>query len=168
MSAQPQVLKNCNAFIDGVGYAGHVIELEPPKMTIKEEEHRAGGMDVPVGQDMGMEKLEAKAVISKSEKALQGLFGKPGVTVIFRGAYVEQGGKVVAAVHTCTGKMISNESGAWKPGEKDSGNITAMFSLEAYKYEIDGQVIYDIDALNMKRVIDGEDQLEAQRAAIGL
>ena len=44
----PRVLKNMNLFVDGRGYAGRVDEIELPKLTLKTEEHRAGGMDVPV------------------------------------------------------------------------------------------------------------------------
>lgn len=41
-------------------------------------------------------------------------------------------------------------------------------ALTYYKLEIDGRVIYEIDALGMKRVINGVDQLAAQRTALGL
>lgn len=37
-----------------------------------------------------------------------------------------------------------------------------------YKLEVDGRPVYEIDALGMKRVINGVDQLAAQRAALGL
>jgi len=47
----PKILKNFNVFVDGRGYAGKIDEITLPKLTIKTEEYRAGGM--------GMEKLEA-------------------------------------------------------------------------------------------------------------
>ena len=37
-----------------------------------------------------------------------------------------------------------------------------------FSVEVDGQVIYEIDALGMKRVINGVDQLVDQRRALGL
>ncbi|EGH24729.1 major tail tube protein, partial [Pseudomonas amygdali pv. mori str. 301020] len=37
-----------------------------------------------------------------------------------------------------------------------------------YKLEVDGRVVYEIDALGMKRVINGVDQLAAERSALGL
>ena len=55
----PRVLKNMNLFVDGRGYAGRVDEIELPKLTLKTEEHRAGGMDVPVLIDLGMDKMES-------------------------------------------------------------------------------------------------------------
>ena len=44
----PRVLKGFNLFVDGRGYAGKVEELELPKLTIKTEEFRSGGMVAPV------------------------------------------------------------------------------------------------------------------------
>ena len=49
----PRVLRGFDVFVDGRGYAGKVEELELPKLSIKTEEFRAGGMDVPVELDMG-------------------------------------------------------------------------------------------------------------------
>ena len=47
----PRVLKNMNLFVDGRGYAGRIDEIQLPKLTLKTEEHRAGGMDLPVEID---------------------------------------------------------------------------------------------------------------------
>ncbi len=55
----PKILRNFNVFVDGRGYAGKIEEITLPKLTIKTEEYRAGGMDIPISIDMGMEKLEA-------------------------------------------------------------------------------------------------------------
>lgn len=41
-------------------------------------------------------------------------------------------------------------------------------SLTYYKLEIDGRLLYEIDPLGMKRVVNGVDQLAAQRTALGL
>lgn len=37
-----------------------------------------------------------------------------------------------------------------------------------YKLEIDGRVMFEIDPVNCVRVIDGVDQLAAERAALGI
>ncbi|WP_183142474.1 phage major tail tube protein, partial [Pseudomonas coronafaciens] len=50
----PETLSNLNLFVDGVSFQGDVPSLTLPKLTIKTEEHRAGGMDAPVELDMGM------------------------------------------------------------------------------------------------------------------
>lgn len=46
-----KVLKNFSLFVDGRGYAGKAEEVTPPKLTIKTEEFRGGGMDAPIDID---------------------------------------------------------------------------------------------------------------------
>ena len=75
MSAVSDILKNFNLFVDGVGCAGVIDELQIPKLTIVEDDHRAGGMDAPIGIDMGMEKLEASFTLSGSNKNALRKFG---------------------------------------------------------------------------------------------
>nr|WP_262363471.1 phage major tail tube protein [Xylella fastidiosa] len=58
MSAPRHLLKHLNLFIDGKGYAGQVEEINLPKLTLKTEEFRGGGMLAPVELTMGLEKLE--------------------------------------------------------------------------------------------------------------
>lgn len=71
----PKILKNFNVFVDGRGYAGKIDEVTLPKLTIKTEEYRAGGMDIPINIDMGMEKLEAEFTFSEYDSELFRLFG---------------------------------------------------------------------------------------------
>ncbi len=48
----PKILRNFNVFVDGRGYAGKIDEITLPKLTIKTEEYRAGGMDIPINIDI--------------------------------------------------------------------------------------------------------------------
>lgn len=54
----PKILKNFNVFVDGRGHAGKIDEIMLPKLTIKTEEYRAGGMDIPINIDMGWRNLK--------------------------------------------------------------------------------------------------------------
>ncbi|MNJ22116.1 Phage tail tube protein FII [compost metagenome] len=56
--------------------------------------------------------------------------------------------------------------GDWKPGDK--AEIKHNVAVTYYKLEVDGRLVYEIDPLGMKRVINGVDQLAAQRSALGL
>ena len=71
----PKILRNFNVFVDGRGYAGKIDEVTLPKLTIKTDEYRAGGMDIPVNIDMGMEKLEADFTFAEYDSELFRLFG---------------------------------------------------------------------------------------------
>jgi uncharacterized protein len=169
MSAAAQLLKNFNLYVDGRGYAGSVDEVQLPALNILEEDYRAGGMDAPVGIDMGMEKLEATFRISKFDRELLGQFGvSPGATVPFvvRGALESLDGTVQAVVVTMRGRIKGIEFEAITPGTK--AGLTISVSLQAYRYEQDGVTVHDIDVPNMTRVINGVDRLAQIRAAIGL
>ena len=53
MAMIPQTLANLNLFVDGVSFQGDVSSLTLPKLTIKTEEHRVGGMDAAIELDQG-------------------------------------------------------------------------------------------------------------------
>ena len=165
----PDILRNINLFVDGRGYVGKIDELTPPKLTIKTEEHRAGGMDVPVEIDMGMEKLECDFTLAGTDAgALKswGLGSSEPVPLTFRGAVQDGDGVVRAVVMRMRGIIREADFGTWKPGEK--APLKVMVALRYYKLEIAEEVIHEIDAENMIRIVDGTDQLEAQREALGI
>ncbi|BGI52444.1 MAG: hypothetical protein HamCj_07970 [Candidatus Hamiltonella defensa (Ceratovacuna japonica)] len=62
-------LKNMNLYIDGKGYAGVIEEITLPKLTLKSEEFRGGGMDAPIKIDMGMEHLETGFTLKVFDKS---------------------------------------------------------------------------------------------------
>ena len=163
------ILKNVNLFVDGQGYAGQVEEVNLPKLTIKTEEHRDGGMDAPIEIDMGMQKLECSFTTSRIDAGLLRRFGLgPNnlVPLTFRAALESEDGTVVPVVATIRGNVKEIDYGAWKPGEK--AKLKPMVTVRYYKLEYDGEVLHEIDIDNMVRIIDGTDRLEAQRTALGI
>ncbi|MCL2829433.1 MAG: phage major tail tube protein [Betaproteobacteria bacterium] len=165
----PQVLTNMNLFIDGKGFAGDNVSLTLPKLKIKSEDHRAGGMDAPIKVDLGMEAMEASfALAGMSQDALKffGLADQAAFSGAFRGAYKNTKGETVAAVATLRGQLQEVDHGDWKPGDKAETKMTA--ALEYYKLEISDKAIYEIDVPNMVRIIDGKDQLADVRKALGM
>ena len=163
------ILRNVNVVVDGRGYAGRASTVQLPKLTVATDEHRAGGMDAPVAIDMGLEKLECGFTLTSVEPDLLASWGLgPGnlVPLTFRGALQSEGGEVTAAVATVRGMLREVDFGDWKPGEK--AELKAMMDVRYYKLEIGGRELVEIDVDNMVRRVDGVDQLEAQRAALGV
>ena len=163
------ILRNCNLFVDGRGYAGRVQMVQLPKLAIKTEEHRAGGMDAPVEIDMGLEKLEASWSMDSVDADLlrrRGLAANALTPCVFRGALQSEDGAVKAAVATCRGLIREAEFGDWKPGEK--ATLKCTMAVRRYQLEIDGATIHDVDVANMVRIVDGTDVLAEQRAALGI
>ena len=163
------MLRNVNLFVDGRGYAGRVQMVQLPKLAVKTEEHRAGGMDAPVEIDMGLEKLEASWSMDSVDADLLrrwGLHAGEQTPCVFRGALQSEDGAVKAVAATCRGVLREVEFGDWKPGEKAA--LKCTMAVRRYQLEIDGETVHDIDVANMVRIVDGTDQLAEQRAALGL
>ena len=118
---------------------------------------------------MGLEKLEASFTTNGVRREVLKYFGwpiRPAFNASFRGAFKGQKGAVKAVVATLRGGLKEVDPGDWKPGEK--AEIKYAVAVTYYKLEIDGRVMFEIDPLNCVRVIDGVDQLAAERAALGL
>lgn len=163
------IIKNMNLFVDGKGYAGKATEVTPPKLALLMDEHKAGGMDAAIDIEMGMEKLEASFILTDYNKDVLKLWGvSDGSTVplVFRAAAKDADGKVHAIILNMRGRLKDIDRGTWKPGEK--APLTFSVTLEYYKETIDGDVIYEIDIPNMKRIVNGKDQLKAERDALGI
>jgi len=169
MAMIPETLANLNLFVDGVSFQGDVPSLTLPKLTLKMEEHRPGGMDMPVEIDLGMEKLEAAfstTGVRRESLKFFGLTDSSAFNGTFRGAFKGIKGNITPVVVTLRGALKEVEMGDWKSGEKPE--IKHSVAVAYYKLEVDGRQVYEVDALGMKRVINGVDQLAAQRAALGL
>jgi len=163
------IIKNCNCFVDGRGYAGNVAELTPPKFTIKTDEHRAGGMDAPVDIDMGMEKMEAGFKFTKYDPDALSLVGIADgylVPLTFRAAAQSDDGTVTPIVIQMRGMLKEVDKGTWKPGDK--ATLDFKMNVRYYKETVAGVVIYEIDIDNFVRKIGGVDMLLGQRLALGM
>ena len=169
MAMIPETLANLNLFVDGISFQGDVPSLTLPKLTLKMEEHRPGGMDMPVEMDQGMEKMEAGFTTTGVRRESLKFFGLADGTAfngVFRGAFKGRKGQIIPVIVTLRGSLTEVAMGDWKAGDK--AEIKHNASLTYYKLEVDGRTVYEIDALGMRRVIDGVDQLAEQRTALGL
>lgn len=169
MSAARDILKNFNLFIDGRGYAGNADEVQLPALNIQVEDFRAGGMDAPVGLDMGMEKLELSFILSKYDVDALKQFGLGNGTetqVTIRAGLESYGvADATRVVVNARGSVKGLEFGALQPGAKSA--ITFSMDLSFYRYTQAGEVVHEIDVLNMVRRIGGVDRLASMRAALG-
>jgi len=163
------ILKNMNLFVDGRGKAGKVEELNPPKITLKTEEHRGGGMDIPIEIETGMEKLEFGFSLLSFDKEVLKLFGLSAgnsTELTIRGALESEDGTTTPVKFNLKGKLKELDYGNWKPGDK--APLKCMVALKYYKLTHGSDVIHEIDVEGMTRIIDGNDQLAEQRTALGL
>lgn len=167
--AARDVLKNVNLFVDGKGQAGQLQEFNPPKLSLKMDEVRLGGMDGTIEIEQGMEKLEADFTLIGYDADVLALMGlRPGAAIplVARGVLESFDGTTTAVAYTLRGKLKEVDPGTWKPGE--AAPLKGMVALTYYKLQHGSRIIHEIDVENMVRIVDGVDVLAAQRSALGI
>ncbi|MFJ4193941.1 phage major tail tube protein [Pseudomonas sp. NPDC089534] len=165
----PEILSNCAMFIDGVSFSGEVPSLTLPKVVLKMESFRGGGMAGEIEIPVGVEKLEAGfTTTGVRREALKwfGLSDRTACNAVFRGSFKGYKGKVTPVMVTMRGGLKEVDMGDWKAGEKSETKHN--MALTYYKLEVGGRVAFEIDMVGMVLVIDGVDHLAEERAALGL
>lgn len=167
--ALPRKLKNLNAFGDGESFIGQVTEVKPPTLTRSMEDYRGGGMSGPVKIDNGQEALELEAKFGGLMRSvLRGYAAARHDAVQFRfaGAYQrDDTGQVDAVEIVVRGRYEEIDFGTAKAG--DDTEFTAKVACSYYKLVINGEVVIEIDLVNMIELIEGVDRLADQRRAVG-
>ena len=168
--------RNMNAFFNGTNYAGQVDEFHPPQLEVMTEPYKAGGMDVPVLLDMGMEPLEGRLIINGYEQTAFAGFGladAKAATMTVKGGLEDYDGTTTVVQWIMTGNITTLGMGRIR-GRGETPRT--MINIACVEYQIkqgatgteaDPNII-DIDVLNFTRIINGVDRLEALRTAIGL
>lgn len=163
--ALPRIIKNFNAFVDGVSYFGLAAEAKLPAVKVQTEGHRGSGMDGGVGIDVGMEGLSAEITFSEWSAVILKKLGRVERFVLRPAAGSPNDFSATTIIATMTGLITTSEPGDLKPG---TGSMLKIgMDVRAYKLEVDNEVIYDIDLVNAVRRIGGVDQLAEIRRAMG-
>lgn len=165
----PKTLKGFAVVVDGFGYFGRLNSGQLPKLVIKMEEFRDGGMDAPVELDMGSEKMEAEYGFAEYDPNLLSLWGLIGQTktLILTGSMEGEDGSTTPIVGTLTGVVKQSDFGDWKSGGEKT-ELKLMHAVRYFQLMIGARQVYEIDVENCIRRIDGVDQLAARRLALGI
>jgi P2 family phage contractile tail tube protein len=168
--ALPRKLKNFNLFNDGNNYLGQIEEVTLPKLSRKLEDWRGGGMDGPVGADLGQEAIElawTAGGLLDTAISQYGITQASGCLLRFAGAYQrDDTGDVDAVEVVVRGRHKEMDFGSGKAGDNTQHKYTTACSY--YKLTVNGRVLIEIDLINMVFVVDGVDRLAQQRRAIGI
>lgn len=168
--ALPRILKLMNVFNNGESFLGVAEEVELPKLNMKIEDYRAGGMIGEVGINLGLEKLELTHKYAGIVPELFKGFASDRIDselIRFAGAYErDDTGEVSAVEVLMRGRHTEMDGGNSKAGDKTETSIKS--ALTYYKMTVDGKEIVEIDMLNSVLKIEGKDMYEKHRAAIGI
>lgn len=162
----PRQIRNFNAFLDGVSYFGRATEGDLPEVKINRAGYRGAGMDGPVGVDMGLEAMRARLTLAEWDPAALKLLGRVNRMVLRPAAMGEGDGQADTIIASIGGLFATSEPGTLKPGSE--APLKLEVDVRAYRLEINGEVIFDIDLETGKRVIGGVDQTAEIRRAMGL
>lgn len=165
------ILQGFTFYMQGVDYGADCEEIGLPTPTNVVQEYRGGGMDLAVNQGMAaMEPLEATFRFSGYPEAVMGSVATgPGksVTVTARGAVMDTlTGVTTAHVVVITGQFNEHSRDNWQRGEKSGLEVT-MSGITAYRYEVGGAILHDIQAYPPRRIMNGVDQLAEINQILG-
>jgi len=158
------ILRGQNLFVEGVGNIGKVGDIEPPKVEFEMAED--GNMSRKV--DTGLLKpMEAKFTVYDINPVLYAAVGKRlGDTASFVvKASVVEGNKHKQVLFEATGQVESQEQEGTKEAGKETGMVFNV-AVTAYRLEIDGTQVYDIDVDRYICKIDGKDHMDTLRKQI--
>lgn len=162
----PRVLKEMNVFGDGESFQGECQTFTRPKLTMKLEEYRGGGMPGAVDLQMGLEKLECTHKYGGDMPALNKGFAAGRIDASqlrFAGGYQNDATGAYDDVQIIVrGRHTEIDRGDDEVGAK--GGTTYKTSCVYYKETLNGVVQFEIDMLNGVLIVDGVDQWAALRA----
>lgn len=162
----PQIMKDINIFVDGIGHLGTSEEIKLPVIKFKTEGFNRGGFEKEISLGT-FEKLEAEATIAEYDPIVYaaiaaGTVTGLGVNITVKGSILQKR-KHISAVATLQGE-IDVEDGSWKANEKIQRKMKMRVNL--YAMEIGGTQAILFDTENMIAMIDGVDYLASLRSHI--
>jgi P2 family phage contractile tail tube protein len=165
----PRKLKHFNVFYNGEEFFGQATEITLPKLAMKAEAYRGGGMPGEVDIDLGLEKLELEHSYGGLMYPIikdMGITSVGGVLLRFAGSYQrDDTGDMDAVEAVCRGRHAEVDMGGAKAG--DDTEFKVKSSLSYYKLSVNGTTLVEIDMVNMIYKVDGVDRLEQHRRNIG-
>jgi P2 family phage contractile tail tube protein len=166
----PRRLTGFSLAVAGIPKEGLLTELMLPVIAMKNEEFRAAGSDIPIPVEVGgMEMLKAEFTMAEYDPQLISLFGwVQGGPIQFEARGVQKLFNNYSVIVTKMEGVIQRlDFGTWSAG--DTGmSLKVSADLFYYSLDMDGSNLIEIDGVNGKRVIGGQDQRQIVRILLGL
>lgn len=163
---------NANVYLNGVSYMGRAEEISLPDVQPKMADHKALGMVGESELPSGLQKMSAKikwnAIYPDVMKTTHNVFTSVRLMVRTSIETYEGGTRTSQqpAVVYLTGTWKKSGGLTFKP--QDNVEIENELSVTAYKMEVAGQEIINVDIMANIWRVNGVDQLATYRANLGL
>ena len=163
----PRLFKGHNIFIEGYDLRGQIGDVERPKIALKMEEYRSGGMFGTAKVVQGLEALEMTVTVSGYAAEVLRQFGGPidSKVIRFVGAVEkddETGFKKVEG--QAAGRITEIDQGSNSAGE--NGEIKFKIDLVRYSESLDGKENLYVDVLQTILRVNGTDLYQGFGAAL--
>ena len=163
----PRLFKGHNIFIDGFDLRGQIGDIERPKIALKMEEYRSGGMFGTVKVAQGLEALEMTVTVSGYAAEVLRMFGGTidSKVIRFVGSVEkddEVGHKKVEGQGA--GRITEIDQGSNSAGE--NGEIKFKIDLVRYSESLDGKENLYVDVLQNILRVNGTDLYQGFNEAL--
>lgn len=164
----PRQLKDFNVFGDGASFLGECMTFTRPKLAMKLEEYRGGGMPGAVDLQMGIEKLEVTHKYGGDMPALNASFGAAEIDASqlrFVGAYQNDATGTYDDVQiTVRGRTVEVDAGDDEVGSKSGTSYKTTCTY--FKQVRNGVIEFEIDMIGGVFIVNGVDRQAEIRAIV--
>lgn len=161
MTQLPKRLSGFTLYLNGRDKSGLITSMKLPDLSLKSEGYQSGGMNQPVPILSGsMDMMQAEITLAEYDMQVVRNFGNVDEPLQLEAKGVARLDKAYQAMAIRMGGYITNIPGwEWTAGDMQT-TMTFTVQLNYYAIDVDGFNVVEIDPINMKRVINGKDQLE--------
>lgn len=166
----PKKLKNFILFNDGNAYLGEVPEVVLPKLAIKMEDYRGGGMPGTVKIDQGLEALTlewtAAGYLADAIKQFGTAKIDGAMLRLTQALQADDTEAIIPAEIVMRGRHSEIDFGTGKAGEMTAHKYKT--ELTYYKLSMEGVELVEIDLVNSIYIVGGVDRMAETRQALGI
>ena len=150
--ALPKMIKNGTAVFDGVPMGADVENITLPKLTMKTDDYRGGGMLGPVKVDLGMEGIQVEFECAASfRKDLYANFGGSdasgvGARFIFAVQSDDDRTETDAVELSVRGRLTEVDPGSWKPDGRSKTKVVMPLTYACYR--VNNQLLREVDLIS--------------------
>jgi uncharacterized protein len=163
---------NANIYLGGISFMGRAEEVTLPDVMPKMVDHKALGMVGELELPGGLQKMTAKikwnAIYPDAMKLTHNVYDAVRLQVRANVETFEGGSRTAQVPAVATLTVTPKKSGGLVFKPQDNVEREDEFNVTAYRLEIDGEEIIDIDIMNNIWQVDGVDQLTTYRRNLGL
>lgn len=163
---------NANVYLDGGSLLGICEEVSIPDLKPTMSDHKALGMVGKIELPTGIDKLEAKFKWSSFDESLMGkthnVFQAFPITVRGNKENYQGGERVSETAVKVFLKGTFKSPGGLNFKHQDNVEQESMFNVTYMKMEVEGNVVYEYDAMANIYIVDGVDLLATYRANLAI